>query len=227
MTAKQRIFIGAIGGITPYLITLLSIDFKATVNSYELLDWIGLVVRCLVLMFLGSLVAYLHRTETEHFKVFQLGLAAPALLATFINGNGGNNEVLPTVSETAWYQSVSIIPKAYADESNYFVNAQMFKTAEISPISRFFRGLFGTKLKSNSQNIYFVIVGSHKKMHNAEKQVELLKREHYQAKIYNPYGASRYYSVVIAANVSLEEAEKTLEQAIQNGLPKDSYIWTY
>ena len=145
MDAKQRIFIGAIGGITPYLITLLSINFKTTVGSFELLDWVGLAVRCLVLIFLGSLVAYLHKKETEQFKIFQLGVAAPALLATFINGNLGNNQSLPTPTEAQAGLSMSVFPKAYAADDKQYVNTGMLREPKVSNASRFLRGVFGTK----------------------------------------------------------------------------------
>lgn len=227
MDTKQRILLGAIGGLTPYLVTLLSIDFKSVVGSYELLDWVGLVVRSLVLIFLGALVAYLHKTETEQFKVFQLGLAAPALLSTFINGNSGNNEALPTPVDNQASYSINILASAYATDVEQYVNKGMLRAPKVSASSRFFRGLFGTKLKTSEKEVYFVIVGSHTQQEDAEKQAKALAKKHYEAKVYRPYLYSNYYAVVIASNVTKAEAEKIKEKAIKDGLPKDSYIWTY
>lgn len=228
MNAKQRIIFGAIGGITPYLVTLLSIDFKAICISYETLDWVGLIVRCFVLIFLGSLVAYLHKTETEPFKVFQLGLAAPALLATFINGSAGNYEGPPFLvdANSSSIASVSIVPKAFAEDIK-FVNSNMLREAKVSETSRFFRGFLGTKLQTSEKETYFVIVGSHERYEQAEQQVEKLRHKNYRAKIYKPYMFSKHYAVVIASNVTQKEAKKLKKRAISDGLPKDSYIWTY
>ncbi len=230
MDTKQRILLGAAGGITPYLITLLSIDFKSVIGGYELLDWVGLVVRCVILMFLGSLVAYLHKKETEQFKVFQLGIAAPALLATFINGNAGNNQALPTPSDNTTSLSISIFSQAYAagtSDDKTYINAGMLREPKVSAFSRFSRGVFGTKLKTLEKEMYFVIVGSHNEKEKAEAQARSLANKNYHAKVYNPYGSSDYYAVVIASNVTKDEASKVKDEAIKNGLPKDTYIWKY
>lgn len=225
MKTKQRIFLGALGGITPYIVTLLSINFENVVVSYNKFDWLGLAIRCLVLVFLGSLVAYLHKKEVEPFKIFQLGLAAPALLATIINGNPGNNQKIPTLKENLALE-ISIINNAYAAELSNPVNKGMLKEPEISPISRFLRGAFGTKIKT-TENKWFVIVGSHKNYEDAKTQAENLKSKNYTANVYRPYGFSQYYAVVIASNVSKEEAESVKALAIKNGLPSDTYLWSY
>lgn len=225
MDFKQRVILGAIGGITPYLVTLLSIDFKSAVLSYEVLDWVGLIVRCFILTFLGSLVAYLHKAENEPFKLFQLGLAAPALLATFINGGAGNNEALPSPVKAGNY-TISVFREAVAEDGTY-VNSGMLREPKVSGASRFFRGLFGTKLKTTEGETYFVIVGSHKQYEQAKKQADNLENKNYKAEVFNPYGLSKYYGVVIASNVSREEAIHLRDKAIADGLPSDSYIWTY
>ena len=233
MKLNKRIALGAIGGITPYLVTLLSIDFKTAVVSYETLDWIGLFVRCVILIFLGAFVAYLHKTENEPFKVFQLGLAAPALLATFINGGVGNNETIP-MSALASQYSVSVFPQAFAGElpkadnkKQQYQNEQMLKDAKVSNWSRFFRGLAGTKLQRSRQNSYFVIVGAHENYKQAKAQAVRLAKKNYKAKVYNPPGFSKPYAVAIASNISKEEALRLRDKAIADGLPKNSHIWSY
>lgn len=71
LTDKSRIIIGGIGGIAPLIISLLVVDLASLVNDLALMDAVGLTVRCLVLIFIGSMVGYLHHTEYEPFKVFQ------------------------------------------------------------------------------------------------------------------------------------------------------------
>lgn len=225
MKTKQRILLGALGGITPYIVTLLSIDFENVVVSYNIFDWLGLAVRCLVLVFLGSLVAYLHRKEVEPFKIFQLGLAAPALVATIINGNPGNYQNFPTLKNHAAIE-ISILNKAYAGELSNPINKGMFRKPDVSSSSRFIRGVFGKKIQT-AANKWFVIVSSHKKYEDAKKQAENLKSKNYIAKVYRPFGNSPNYSVAIAANVSLKEAEAVRALAIKNGLPTNTYLWSY
>ncbi|WDE13768.1 hypothetical protein [Thalassomonas haliotis] len=232
MKLNKRIALGAIGGITPYLVTLLSVDFKTAVVSYEALDWLGLVVRCIVLIFLGALVAYLHKTENEPFKVFQLGLAAPALLATFINGSVANSENLP-VSALANQYSISLFPRAVAGNLPnppprvQYQNEGMLKDAKVSGWSRFLRGFVGKKLQTSQQNSYFVIVGSHNTFKQAKAQAKSLAKKNYQGKVYNPRGFIKPYAVAIASNVSKKEALQLKNKAIADGLAAESYLWSY
>jgi len=227
MDARQRVLLGAVGGITPYLITLLSLDFKSVVGGYEILDWIGLAVRCLVLIFLGSLVAWLHKTESEPFKVFQLGLAAPALLAAFINGNAGTSQPMPTLSQPVASYSFSLISSAHADDDDNYVNAGLLREPRVSGFARFLRGALGARVETADKAAWFVIVGSHKHRKNAEKQAERLEQQHYEAHVYKPYGGSAHYAVVIASHVTQQEARTIRDRAIRDGLPKDSYVWRY
>lgn len=225
MTVSKRIILGAIGGITPYIATLLTIDLASVVHSYQLFDWIGLCLRCAVLIFLGSLMAYLHKSETEPFKIFQLGLAAPALIATLINGNQINHQTIPSpVKEITW--NFSLVPTAHAQE-NEFVNEDLLRDPQVSSSSRFFRGLVGSKLQGPEESKWYVIVGSHRTVEEARMQVKELAGKRYKAKIYSPFGTSKYYSVAIAANVTLDLAKKIKAEAIDNGLPDDSFLWSY
>lgn len=225
MKFHHRVALGAIGGITPYLITLLSIDFKNVVTSYIALDWLGLMVRCIVLIFLGSLVAYLHKSEKDPFKIYQLGLAAPALLATFINGGIGTNETLPYTTQSTDY-SISIFSQAIAQDKIY-KNQNMLRAVKVTGWSRFSRGLLGTKLQISKKEIYFVVVGLHKTFELAKAQADGLRVKDYKAQVYNPHGSSNDYTVVIAANVTKTEAAQIKDKAMADGLPSDSYIWSY
>lgn len=225
MNTRQRILMGALGGITPYLVTLLSIDFKTTVAGYEALDWIGLCLRCVILIFLGALVAYLHKTESEPFKLFQLGLAAPALLATFINGNAGTSQTLPT-QVSAGIESISVVSPAYASDTP-FLNSPYLREPQVNNLSRFLRGVLGTKLETSTDNAYFVVVGSYPSKEIAEKQIAHLATKAYKGVLYNLNNSETCFSVVIASNVSNEEARRVRDMAIKDGLPADTHIWKY
>jgi cell division septation protein DedD len=126
MTTKKRLIIGALGGITPYILTLLIVDFASALRDFEFFDGVGLAVRCIVLVFAGALVAYFNKSEPDEFKLFQLGVAAPALLATGINGYSisdqdstvaaGTTESAAPAPENASFFS-SIFASAYAQEA--------------------------------------------------------------------------------------------------------------
>src|SRR5437762_7282901 len=84
IASHKRILIGALGAFTPILMNLLIVDFNVipTLTKY---DFIGYSVRTLVLLFIGGIVGYFNKSERNMMKLFQLGLAAPALITASIN----------------------------------------------------------------------------------------------------------------------------------------------
>lgn len=224
LDTKTRVTLGALGGISPIIISLLVVDIVQLFNETGLMDGIGLAIRFLVLIFIGGLVGYLHNKEEEPFKLFQLGIAAPALLTTAINGNSIANQTLlkehSAASEPVYH---FFIKSAHAADTNY-KNLSAFKEPKVSNTQLFLRGLIGTNIFSDDED-YFVIIGSHTKIQNAKKQVQAVQKKKFNAKVYKPTDGSKYYSVAIGANLDLKEAEKLQMQAIKNGLPKDTYLW--
>lgn len=222
LDTKTRILIGAIGGISPIIISLLVVDIVQLFNETGLMDGIGLGIRFFVLIFIGGMVGYLHNQEEEPFKLFQLGIAAPALLTTAINGNSIANQTL-LKEHSAESQYHFFIKSAHAADTAY-KNIADFKEPKVSNTQLFLRGLVGTKLFSNDDD-WFVIIGSHKNIKQAKDQVKKVKNKKYKAKIYEPSTGSKYFSVAIGANLDLKEAEQLQKEAIKNGLPKDTYLW--
>ena len=221
MNVKKRILLGAIGGITPYIATLLTINFENVMNGYEFYDWMGLTVRCCVLVFFGSLVAYLHKNEKEPFKVFQLGIAAPALIATMINGNAASDQNIPTKVSFSSY-SFSFVAEVYAQDP--IINEGLLRQPQVSGSSRFFRGLLGQKIENDHPDRWYVVVGTHETLEQAKKQVTDLEQVNYKAEIYSALGKGDKFSVVIASNVSKEAAQDAKMKALENGLPPGSFL---
>ncbi|VAW62407.1 hypothetical protein MNBD_GAMMA08-1103 [hydrothermal vent metagenome] len=234
LNTHTRLIIGGIGGIAPIIISLLVVDLSSLLNDLHTMDAIGLAIRCTVLIFIGGLVGYLHQDETEPFKVFQLGIAAPALLTTAINGYGvvgsgaSSYKELKTANNQSNNWSLNLISSAHAAEAKsapkIYVNTHAFQEPKISNIERFFRGLIGRRV-SNKGDDWFVIVGSHTNSKKAKRQVNALKSKNYLAKIYQPVNGSAHYAVAIGANLDRKEAKKLRKKAIHKGLPKDSYLW--
>ena len=232
---KTRIIIGGIGGIAPLIISLLVVDLTSLLSDLAMMDAIGLAVRCLVLIFIGAMVGYLHNNEHEPFKVFQLGIAAPALLTTAINGYSvvGPAATLKEI-KTSSYQSesvdrlsFSIIPAAHAEEVKFqkrFVNHDAFKQPKVTNVERFMRGLIGKRINSTGDD-WYVITGSHRDYERALGQIQEINKKKFAGKVYQPNVGSDYFAVAIGANLSLAEAQKLKDNAIKKGLPKDTYIW--
>jgi len=222
LDTKTRITIGALGGISPIIISLLVVDITRLFSETGVMDGIGLSIRFLVLIFIGGLIGYLHTKEEEPFKLFQLGIAAPALLTTAINGNSISNQTyLKEHSADAEYHF--FMKSAYAAEADY-KNQTLFKQARVTQTQLFLRGLIGTKLFSEDDD-WYVIVGSHKEISAAKLQVESIKTMHYKAKIYKPSTDRGYFTVAIGTNLDFEEAKQLKAKAIKNGLPEDTFLW--
>lgn len=222
LDTKTRILVGAIGGISPIIISLLVVDIVALFNETGMMDGIGLTIRCLVLIFIGGLIGYLHQNEEEPFKLFQLGIAAPALLTTAINGNSIVNQGY--LREHSAQVDISFFIKSAHADSIAYKNKKLFQGSKVSDAQLFLRGLIGTSLFSDKDD-WYVIVGSHRNIDAAQAQVKTVKQKRYLAKVYSPATHSKYYSVVIGANLDLKVAEQLRKQAINNGLPIDSYLW--
>jgi len=100
MTAQRRFLLGGGGALMPVLVSLLAIDLGALLSSESNLttgNIIGLAIRYVVLFIIGGVVAYLHEDETKSFKLFELGIVAPALITSLITAQGvaaGQNSLI-------------------------------------------------------------------------------------------------------------------------------------
>lgn len=235
LTDKTRIIIGGIGGIAPLIISLLVVDLKSLVNDLAMMDAVGLGVRCLVLIFIGAMVGYLHNLEHEPFKVFQLGIAAPALLTTAINGYSivGPAATLKEMKTTSYQTepvnrfALSLISSAHATEPKLrgkYINRNAFKQPKVSNMERFMHGLIGKRISSKGDD-WYVITGSHRSYDKAREQILTINKKRFAGKVYQPNFGSEFYAVAIGANLNLDEAQKLKDKAIRKGLPKDTYLW--
>jgi len=138
MKSYQRILIGALGAFTPILLNLLVADFNVipTLTRYDLL---GYIVRPIVLLLIGGLVGYFNKTERNMMKLFQLGIAAPALITASINAKPSSHTSAAGLTKPPAGVS-ALFPVAFAQTGQ----ARMRITAgslNESPVEQFWRGL--------------------------------------------------------------------------------------
>ncbi len=119
MTPQKRFLIGGGGALMPVLVSFLAIDIGAALSNDANLSTanvIGIAIRYVILFIVGGVVAYLHDDENKPFKLFELGIAAPALITSLITAQG----VVANPSNTSGNQTASInisfIGAAYASE---------------------------------------------------------------------------------------------------------------
>jgi len=215
--------VGGVGGIAPVLINLFVIDLAAILIKVTFLVVISYLIRVIALFVVGGFVAYLNK-ERDLYKVFQLGIAAPALITAIINGNNVTapkpNVTVPRAASTYY---ITFFPTpAYAQAPNRD-DIKQYTLPKETALQQFNRGLFGT----TSKNIWFVIAGSHLTKEDAEQATQQIRQRGFSADVYAPYGDNPYYAVVIGANLTLPEAQKLRVKAIEEGLRRDTYLWTF
>lgn len=124
MDARRRFYIGGFGALMPVMVSLLAIDIGEMLNGWTVGNIVGTLIRYVILFMIGGFVAYLHEDEIKPFKLFEIGIAAPALITSLITAQGistsGDSD-----ETVAGNVSFSIISTAYAgdhdeNESSFF-----------------------------------------------------------------------------------------------------------
>ncbi|MCQ8131025.1 hypothetical protein, partial [Methylomonas rivi] len=86
LSDRQRFLFAGLGGIMPTLLNLIVIDLETLLLSVTLLSVLSYLIRVLALFAIGGVVGWLNRSECDPVKLFQLGIAAPALITAAMNG---------------------------------------------------------------------------------------------------------------------------------------------
>lgn len=117
MTPHKRFFIGGGGALMPVLVSFLAIDIGAALSNEANLttpNIIGIAIRYVILFIVGGVVAYLHEDENKPFKLFELGIAAPALITSLITAQGVVANTSNSSSDQASSVNISLIGSAHA-----------------------------------------------------------------------------------------------------------------
>lgn len=222
LSDRQRFLFAGLGGIMPTLLNLIVIDLETLLLSVTVLSVLSYLIRVLALFAIGGVVGWLNRGERDPIKLFQLGIAAPALITAAMNGGRVSLPDAPAApsQQVSWY----ILSQAYA-RTDTADNVKQFAMPEETSVQQIYRGFFGALPK----NVWFVIAGSHVTQEAAEKQVRQIRDNYrdFSAEIYAPYGGNPYYAVVIGAQLTIQDAKQLQQKAISAGFPKDTYLWTF
>jgi len=227
----ERFLIGGVGGLAPVLMFLINVDFEKYFTDASTLKMIGYIFRAITLFLLGGFIAYLHDTERKKMTLFLIGLSAPSLVAGYITTAqqppSQTESATPAKKNENHAGSLSFFSVAYADDNPMEESKPLkkFTLPQQSPSSQFLEGFVGIAPK----NVWFVIVGSYLNLDNAKKQAISINTQFkkYHAEVYAPYGENPYYAVVIGDHLTQVEAKVFRDDAIKDGLPKDTYYKTF
>ena len=134
MTTVRRGLLGGVGALLPVSVSLLAVDLPKTFEHISALVILGWAVKAVVLFFLGALVAGLHRDERSPLKLLELGIVAPALITTLVNGaqvDRNRVSALPSLAAVAHAAAPGPAPAA------------VVQAGPETPWQQFLRGVFG------------------------------------------------------------------------------------
>jgi hypothetical protein len=102
----------------PLLVTLLAVDLGPLIDhpltSFSVGTLLGAAIRYLVLFTIGGVVAALNSDEIQPIKLVQLGIAAPALISTYVNAQAPKPPLTQTAQVHARIFSLDVVSSAHA-----------------------------------------------------------------------------------------------------------------
>ena len=219
--SAQRFLIAGLGGIAPVLVSLVAIDLQVLMLNLTLFAVLGYLLRVLALFSIGGLMGWLHKKEVEPLKLFYIGIAAPALISSAINGH---NMPLPQApADAASAVNWIPLPGAHAQPALAADEPKRYTLPPETPGQGVLRGL----LARTPKNIWFVVAGSHPTREAAQKQAGELRAKGQAADVYLPTAGNPSFTVVTAAHLTQDEARAQREWGLLHGLPKNTYLWTF
>jgi len=224
MDLRKKLFIGSLGALSPILINLLVIDLDLVLANAKLLTVVSYVIRVVALCAAACLVVYLNGDEDKPIKVFQLGLAAPALLTGIINGVSLSNNV---VNQRTAFEMPAIVSSAFAQPGT--INPPKVEDClkhDSTAGQQVLKGLLGI-LPEDRWN---VSTSSNLQLQSAVDEVQDIKRRFptkFHPKICAPISSDdKYYRVIIGQNLTREAASKLRDEALAAGLSKSTWLWS-
>jgi hypothetical protein len=103
--------LGALGGVLPIIVSMVTVDLAPIIDGIGRMSpgiYIGYGLRVFGLLLLGGLIAALNNGVQQPLALVQLGIAAPALVTSYIN--------TPPAPTAHAFQVPAIISRAHADE---------------------------------------------------------------------------------------------------------------
>jgi hypothetical protein len=227
MSGGKRFLIAGSGALAPLIVNLAVIDLQSLLAfGITLVVALSYLLRQATMFGIGGLFGYFNQ-EDNPWKLFQIGIAAPALLTAMINAQQVGVPQVPGTSVASQAAKVSFLENllaspAFADE-NETDGTKVFSLPQESYGQQFARGFLG----STPANVWYVVAGSFPTKEDALTQAAVIRNKGFQASVYRPYGSNPYFAVVIGAQLTLIDAQHLREKAIAAGLPSNAYLWTF
>jgi len=236
---NRTYFYGALGSTLPVALNFINADPTTLFMKISLFEILGHIAISLTLIYIAILMVWFNK-EKDSRKAFQIGAVAPMLAVALL----GTNKISKLNDDIERHQAqikdlVCEYDKTKCDlsektaETRLGLKLHFFSIAYAQDIEELrdkhrtqsvFRQFWAGFTGVDDYN-WFVIVGSHINADDAEAQKKLLEESGYNAKVFPPFENNEYYGVMLASFVSYPEANAIRQNALKNGLPKDTYLW--
>ncbi|EJN13733.1 hypothetical protein PMI42_02719 [Bradyrhizobium sp. YR681] len=237
MEVRQRLLIGCLGALTPIITNLLVVDLNTTLTRLSVLEGMTYGIRLFALCAAACVVVYLNSDEERPVKLFQLGIMAPALLTSLINGaaisikttgqapQGQTAALLPQKTEI-----LALIGRAHADPApaasgEASAAKDCLLPAELSTTQQIFKGLIGLV----PDNKWYVVIGSYAALASANQDASEIRARFgtkYAVAVCKPLGGPDVqFRVVIGENLTYTDGTRLKLDAIAAGLPNSTWLW--
>lgn len=241
MSVMQRFFIACLGALTPIITNLLVVDLNTTLNNLHVIDGITYSIRLIALCLAACIVVFLDSDESRPAKLFQLGIMAPALLTSLINGAAISiraNTQAPASVASAPPQKMGFslltapayaesMPKAAPPASSPLTisSKNCLVPAELSTTQQVLKGLIGLV----PDNKWYIVVGSYGAVEGAAQDAANIRSRYgnkYQVSVCTPLGGlDKQFRVVIGENLTYADGSRIKLDAIRDGLPDSTWLW--
>jgi len=227
---RRRFLIGGAGGLAPILMFVVNGSVLHNFNGNFVFIAVGFLFRAVGLFVLGGFAVFLYPEVKQRFKIFQLGLSAPAMIAGLITASA-NSPLLPPDSNSA---ALALFPLVvYAQTMSPAQNpVRQFTLPAPGVVSQFVQGVTGLQ----PSNVYFVIVESYSTLDEARAAAAKINATFagFHADVYAPYTDAANgqvvipgYSVVLGAQMTQSDANALKTKAANAGIGKLIYYRTF
>ncbi len=243
MSLRKRMLLAGLGALMPVILNLLVVDYRTVFTDATLPAAAGYAIRVVVLFFLGGLVAFLHKEETNPLRIFELGIIAPALVTALMNGTNpavspaseraaspdtAVTALLPPAARPLSGPEITLAPSRVdtrrADSIVQSVPVHAIAYVHESEGEAFLRGITGGDRRR--QDVWFVVAYAQSSVEAARLEALALaaKMKGFDVGVYGPTEESRFL-VVLGSGLTRDEAERLLTRARTAGFNGGGYLW--
>jgi hypothetical protein len=216
MKIWHKCLLASLGALLPLIMSLYYTEWSVLAQNFTLGIFIGYCIKVIILVFLGGLIGYLYKSETNRWKILQLGIAAPSIMLGLINeqdlvtvsgGVPNNNASFWNISPPTNYMAVEYYDVQQESSVDFQdIEVMQYGFPEETVKNELLRGLTGKKIT----NSWFLLYDSFLELQEARHTTSLLQNQYPDVRIqlYQSFRDPEKYDVVIGTHLEYEEGLK-------------------